>query len=47
LTNAERRSGAQRKTALTELASQLSANSSSSDQAKLKMLVAAINDLAK
>ena len=47
LTNAEKRSGAQRKSALTELATQLSALNSSTDAAKLKMLVAAVNDLAK
>jgi hypothetical protein len=47
LQTAERRSGEQRKTALTELASKISAANASSDQAKVKMLVDAINDLAK
>jgi hypothetical protein len=48
LTNAEQRTGAQRKTALTQLAGELSqAASASSDAAKVRMLVAAVNDLAK
>jgi hypothetical protein len=47
LTNAERRNGAQRKTALTQLASQIGgASGSSSDAAKVKMLSSAITDLA-
>jgi hypothetical protein len=47
LQTAERRSGEQRKTALTELASKISAANASSEQAKVKMLVDAVNDLAK
>jgi hypothetical protein len=48
LTNAERRSGAQRKTALTTLATQLNtAASASSDAAKVRKLSAAVTDLAK
>ena len=48
LTNAERRNGAQRKTALTTLATELDGMvSASSDQAKVKMLVDAVKDLAK
>jgi hypothetical protein len=47
LTNAERRSGAQRRTALTQLAEQLtSAVATSSDQEKVRTLVASVNDLA-
>jgi hypothetical protein len=46
LTNAERRSGAQRKTALTQLATSLE-HVTSPDQAKVKMLVDAVKDLAK
>jgi hypothetical protein len=46
LTNAERRSGAQRQTALTGLASQLGTASSVNDQARLRTLVAAVADLA-
>ena len=48
LQNAERRNGAQRKTALTDLSTKLtSAASSSSDAKKVQMLVGAVNDLAK
>jgi hypothetical protein len=48
LSNAERRSGAQARTALTQLAAQLtSAASASSDQEKVRTLAAAVNDLAK
>ena len=48
LTNAERRNGAQRKTALTTLATELEGMAGgSSDQAKVKMLVDAVKDLAK
>jgi hypothetical protein len=44
---AEKRSGAQRKTALTDLAGRLtSATSAARDQAKMKLLSAAVNDLA-
>ena len=47
LTNAEHRSGAQRKTALTQLASQLDgAAGASSDSAKVKTLAAAVTELA-
>jgi hypothetical protein len=46
LANAERRSGAQRKTALTALASKVSAATSSTDQAKVRSLASAITDLA-
>ena len=47
LTAAERRSGAQRKTALTALAAKMDAAAgSSSDQAKVRMLRAALTDLA-
>jgi hypothetical protein len=48
LSGAEKQSGAQRKSALTQLASKLDAGaSSSSDAAKVKKLVAAVNDLAR
>jgi hypothetical protein len=48
LTNAERRTGAQRKTALTTLATQLNtAASGSSDARKVQALSAAVTDLAK
>jgi hypothetical protein len=48
LQNAERRNGAQRKAALTDLSAKLnSAASSSSDAKKVQMLVGAVNDLAK
>jgi len=48
LANAEKASGAARRTALTTLSSSLNADlTGSSDQAKLKMLQGAINDLAK
>jgi len=48
LTAAEKQSGAQRRTALTTLATQLKTDaSSSSDQAKVQMLVTAVTDLAK
>jgi hypothetical protein len=47
LGNAERKSGAQRKTALTELAAQLNtAAASAGDQAKLRTLATAVTDLA-
>jgi hypothetical protein len=47
LNNAERRSGAQRKTALTQLASQIDgAAAASSDAKKVKMLSTALTDLA-
>jgi hypothetical protein len=47
LDTAERRSGAQRKTALTELAGRLTtASSSARDQAKVKLLTTAVTDLA-
>src|SRR5262249_9595522 len=47
LDGAERRSGSQRKTALTDLASRLSgAAAGSSDQAKVKLLTTAVTDLA-
>jgi hypothetical protein len=47
LANAERRNGNERRTALTQLATQLnSAASSSSDQAKIKMLSSTVTDLA-
>jgi hypothetical protein len=47
LTAAERQSGATRRTALSELASQLtSAAAGSSDAAKVRMLVTAVTDLA-
>jgi len=48
LTTAEKASGAQRRTALTQLAAQLDADaSSSSDKAKVAMLSAAVKDLAR
>ena len=48
LATAEKASGAARRTALTTLSSSLNADlTGSSDQAKLKMLQGAINDLAK
>jgi hypothetical protein len=48
LQTAERRSGAQRKTALTQLAAQLTtAASSSSDETKVKLLIGAVQNLAK
>jgi hypothetical protein len=48
LQNAERRNGAQRKTALTDLSTKLgSAASGSSDAKKVQMLIGAVNDLAK
>ncbi len=44
---AEKANGAQRKTALTKLASQLNGDvSGSSDQAKVKMLASAVTDLS-
>jgi LVIVD repeat-containing protein len=47
LDTAERRSGAQRKTALTELATRLTAATDSArDPAKVRLLSAAVNDLA-
>jgi hypothetical protein len=47
LANAERRSGAQRKTALTELTSQLNtAAAPAGDQAKVRTLATAVTDLA-
>ena len=47
LGNAERKSGAQRKTALTELAAQLNtAAASAGDQAKVRTLATAVTDLA-
>src|SRR5437764_1902769 len=46
LENAEKRSGAQRKTALTELAAKVSGDSSVRDQAKVKMLSAELTELA-
>jgi hypothetical protein len=47
LANAERRSGSDRKTALTGLASQLSAaTSASTDQTKVRMLASTVTDLA-
>ncbi len=47
LATAEKRSGAQRKTALTELASQLNtASASAGDQAKVRTLSTAVTDLA-
>jgi hypothetical protein len=48
LAAAERANGQQRRTALTQLATQLNGDvAGSSDQAKLKLLVAAVTDLAK
>ena len=48
LASAERANGQQRKTALTQLATQLNGDMSvSSDQAKLKLLVGAVTDLAR
>jgi hypothetical protein len=48
LAAAERANGQQRRTALTQLATQLNGDAAgSSDQAKLKLLVAAVTDLAK
>jgi len=45
---AERASGGQRRTALTQLATQLNGDAAgSSDQSKVRMLVTALNDLAK
>jgi len=47
LTNAERRSGAERRAALTQLASQLkAAEGAARDQAKVSTLAAAVTDLA-
>jgi len=47
LTNAERRSGSERKAALTALASQVSAAAAASrDEAKVRTLATAITDLA-
>jgi hypothetical protein len=47
LTNAERRAGAQRKTALTQLAAQIDgAAASAGDSAKVKTLATAVTDLA-
>jgi hypothetical protein len=47
LDTAEKRSGAQRKTALTELAGRLtSAASTARDQAKVRLLSTAVTDLA-
>jgi len=43
---AERRSGSQRKTALTELATRLNAATAGRDQAKVRLLTTAITDLA-
>jgi hypothetical protein len=48
LVSAERASGGQRRTALTELATSLNTDAAgSSDQAKVRMLIGAVNDLAK
>ena len=48
LTAAEKASGPQRRTALSQLATQLNGDvQGSSDQAKMKLLVAAVTDLAK
>jgi hypothetical protein len=48
LAAAERASGPQRRTALTQLATQLNGDvQGSSDQAKMKLLTAAVSDLAK
>jgi hypothetical protein len=48
LDTAERRSGAQRRTALTELATRLTgAADSSRDAAKVKLLATAVSDLAR
>jgi hypothetical protein len=48
LAAAERASGQQRRTALTQLATRLNGDAASStDQAKLKLLAGAVNDLAK
>jgi hypothetical protein len=47
LDGAERRSGSQRKTALTELAARLTtATSAARDQGKVRLLAAAVGDLA-
>jgi hypothetical protein len=47
LASAERRSGSQRKTALTELASQLIASTAAAgDQAKVRTLATTVTDLA-
>jgi hypothetical protein len=46
LTAAERRSGAQRKTALTEIATKLKAAPAGADAAKVTLLTAAVTDLA-
>jgi hypothetical protein len=48
LAAAEKANGAQRRTALTQLATQLNGDvTGSSDQAKMKLLVGAVSDLAK
>jgi hypothetical protein len=48
LTAAEKENGGRRRTALTRLATQLNGDlAASSDQAKMKLLVSAINDLSK
>jgi hypothetical protein len=48
LAAAEKENGAQRRTALTQLATQLNGDvTGSSDQAKMKLLVGAVSDLAK
>jgi hypothetical protein len=48
LASAERASGGQRRTALTELAASLNADATaSSDQAKVRMLIGAVSDLGK
>ena len=48
LSSAERASGGQRRTALTALATSLNGNvTGSSDQAKVRMLISAVSDLAK
>jgi hypothetical protein len=47
LAGAEKQSGSQRKTALTQLASKIDAGGSSTDAAKVHLLHQAIADLAK
>ncbi len=48
LAAAEKANGSSRRNALTKLATELNGNAStSSDQAKMKMLVAAVSDLSK
>ncbi|MEO6235582.1 MAG: hypothetical protein ABIQ52_01200 [Vicinamibacterales bacterium] len=46
LANAERRSGAQRKTALTALASTLGTTASANDEKKVRLLASSVTDLA-